>query len=116
MHVKGKNTTTKSRDPFKPKPSYKPNPDRLTDNGTLDTFLHRIRLESKTDNLTRAERKALKELTTNPHIVLNKADKGSTKVIEDREDYINNALAHLDDPHVYKPLSHDRSPTLKPNS
>ena len=44
MKMKNK-PPTKSRDPFKPKRSYKPNPERLTDNGTLDTFLHRIRLE-----------------------------------------------------------------------
>ena len=81
------------RDPFTPKQKLKPNPERLTDNGTLDTFLHRIRMEmldaekhkqNKRDNLTRKERIALRELITNPHIIINKADKGSTIVVEDR--------------------------------
>ena len=88
---------TNSRDPFKPRPKYKPNPDRLTDNGTLDTFLHRIRLEildetkykqNKTDNLTRKERQALTQLIQNQHLIINKADKGSTIVVEDRDEYI----------------------------
>ena len=35
----------KIRDPFQPKLKCTPNPERLTDNGTLDTYLHRIRLE-----------------------------------------------------------------------
>ena len=67
MKMKNKSQTN-SCDLFKPRPKYKPNPDRLTDNGTLDTFLHRIRLEildkakhkqNKADNLTRKERQAL---------------------------------------------------------
>ena len=41
----------------------------------------------------------------NPHIVINKADKGSTIVVEDRVDYIKNAMIHLNDPSVFKPLS-----------
>ena len=110
------------RDPFTPKQKLKPNPERLTDNGTLDTFLHRIRMEmldaekhkqNKRDNLTRKERIALKELMTNPHIIINKADKGSTIVVEDRQEYIRNAMVHLNDPAVYKPLHNDISPTLK---
>ena len=110
------------RDPFTPKQKLKPNPERLTDNGTLDTFLHRIRMEmldaekhkqNKRDNLTRKERIALRELITNPHIIINKADKGSTIVVEDRQEYIRNAMVHLNDPAVYKPLHNDISPTLK---
>ena len=44
------NEPRKQNDPFTPKQSRKPNPDRLTDNGTLDTFLHRIRLEMLDEN------------------------------------------------------------------
>lgn len=36
---------TKTGDPFEMKKTHPYNPDRITDNGTLDTFLHRIRLE-----------------------------------------------------------------------
>ena len=85
------------RDPFTHKQKIVPNPERLTNSGTLDTFLHRIRMEmldtekykqNKQDNLTRKERIALRELILNPHVVINKADKGSTIVVEDREEYI----------------------------
>ena len=87
------------RDPFSVKKHMKPNPERLSHN-TLDTFLLRIRTEilneskytqNKTDNLTRKERLALNELIHNDTIVISKADKGSTVVVEDRKDYINNA-------------------------
>ena len=63
------------RDPFKHQNEhYKPNPERLSDNGTLDTFFHRIRTEmldetlykqNKPDNLNRKERLALRELIEN---------------------------------------------------
>ena len=44
MTINGK-STSKPHNPSKPKHTPKRNPERLTDNGTLDTFLHRIRLE-----------------------------------------------------------------------
>ena len=40
--------------------------------------------QKEKDNLTRGERRAIIELKENPHIVINKADKGSTVVIRDR--------------------------------
>ena len=91
-------------------------------NGYLtDTFLHRVRLEmldaekyeqNKMDNLTRRERIAFRNLIENPYIVISKADKGST-IVEDRDEYISDAILHLNDPTVYKPLAEDISPTLK---
>ena len=117
-----KKKDTEPKDPFTPKCNYNFNPERLSDNGTLDTFLHRVRLEmlnvdkykqNKKDNLTKKERIALRDLIKNPHIVINKADKGSTIVVEDRDEYISNAMLHLNDPIVYKPLDEDISPTLK---
>ena len=68
------NIPKEPRDPFSIRQNRKPNPERLSDNGTIDTFLHRIRTEmlntdkhkqSKQDNLTRKERIALRELTQN---------------------------------------------------
>ena len=58
----------------------------------LDTEKYK---QNKQDNLTRKERIAHRELITNPHIIINKADKGSTIVVEDREEYIRNAMMHL---------------------
>ena len=95
---------------------------RLSNNGTLDTFLHRVRVEmlntdkhkqDKQDNLTIKERLALRELIYNPRIVINKANKGSTIVVEDRDEYISNAMVHLNNLNVYEPLHIDISPTLK---
>ena len=45
--------------------------------------------------------------------MINKADKGSTIVVEDREDYVRNALSHLGDTSVYKPLAEVISHTLQ---
>ncbi len=40
------------------------------------------------NNLTKEERKALKELKSNTNIVIKKADKGSAVIIMNRDDYI----------------------------
>ena len=58
-------------------------------------------------NLTLKERKALWELKCNSDLVINKADKGSTIVVQDRADYIRDALEHLNDPNTYKELDGD---------
>ena len=68
--------------------------------------------QNKQDNLTRKERIALRELIQNTNIVINKADKGSTIVVEDKDEYIHNAMTHLNDRTVYKPLTEDISPKL----
>ena len=49
-------------------------------------------------NLSRSERKALRELKCDKHLIKNKADKGSTIVVQNRTDYIKAALQHLNDP------------------
>ena len=46
---------------------------------------------------TKKRNKSTKELTHNPHIVINIADKGNTIVIEDRREYIKNAMTDLND-------------------
>ena len=69
--------------------------------------------QNKHNNLTRKERFALRDLINNPQIIINKVDKGSTIVVEDRDEYIRNAMLHLNDPNVYKSLHNDISPTLK---
>ena len=43
---------TKNRDPFEIRKPHPFNPERLTDNGTLDTFLHSVRLEIMNTNKT----------------------------------------------------------------
>ena len=51
--------------------------------------------KNKSDNLTRKEREALNQLTNNPMLIINKADKGSTIVVQDRSEYIAEATKHL---------------------
>ena len=57
--------------------------------------------------MTRKLRIALRDLIKTLHIVINKADKGSTIVVEDRSEYIANPMLHLNNPTVYKPLDED---------
>ena len=125
MHQKNK-TNKPQRDPFKLKNKNKPKfNEQLTVHRTLDTALWNIRqelldqetkyIQTRPDNLTKKERIALKQLMDNPHLIINKADKGNTVVIEDRSDYITNAEKHLKDPTTYIPLNHDPTTTLKTN-
>ena len=60
-------------------------------------------------NLSQKERKALRELICDKDLIINKADKGSTIVVQNRADYIHTALEHLDDPVTYRKL--DGNPT-----
>lgn len=64
-------------------------------------------------NLTRKERLALNELINNPTLIINKADKGSTVVVQDRCDYITEAMKHLNDPKTYKQLQENTTHKLK---
>ena len=67
---------------------------------------------SKTDNITQVERKAIEFLKNNKDIVINKADKGSTIVVVNKNDCIEDGLKHLDDPKVYRKLKHDNTPLI----
>ena len=119
-----KNKQNKSnRDPFRTKKDKPKFNEQLTVHKTIDTALWNIRqelldqetkyIQTKSDNLTKNERIALKQLMENPLLIINKADKGNTVVIEDRSDYIQNATKHLNDPQTYKPLENDLTNNLK---
>jgi len=58
-------------------------------------------------NLTIEERKALKNLSNNQNLVINSADKSSTVVVQNKEDYIRENLEHLNDQTTYQPLEGD---------
>ena len=58
-------------------------------------------------NLSRSELKALRELKCDKDLIINKADKGSTIVVQHRADYIKAALEHLNDPDTYRVLDGD---------
>ena len=63
-------------------------------------------------NLTRKERQAMRELSTDHNLVINKADKGSTIVVRQRTDYIKEGLEHLSDTNTYVQLDRDYTPDI----
>ena len=114
------------RDTLRQKPAlsrrsgYDPGP---TDNLCLEAIL--IELEQRLiginidanqqrrNNFDARLRLALKQLVENKNIHINKADKGSTIVIENLRDYVVNGREHLKDDTVYSRLSEDITPSLK---
>ena len=75
----------------------------------LETFLEAVRFELATiniekDNLSPGERPALKELSRDKNIILKKADKGTTTVIMNREDTIQEGQVLLNDIENNRPL------------
>ena len=47
------------------------------------------------------------------NIVINKADKGSTIVVQEKDTYLQEGLNHLSNQQVYKMLKTEFTPTLK---
>ena len=77
----------------------------------LETFLEEVKFELASiklnrpiDNLSQGERNALKELSCDQNIVLKKADKGTTTIIMNKTDKLNEGQVQLDDIHNYRPL------------
>ncbi len=64
-------------------------------------------------NLSKNQRKGLKDLKENLDIVIKPADKGSARVIQRVQDYIEQGKRQLSDAKFYKPL--ESSPTEKHN-
>ena len=62
------------------------------------------------DNLTKADRLALKELSNRSDLVIKKADKGSSIVVMDREDYIFEAERQLGVSKHYKQIDEPQFP------
>ena len=97
---------------------FKPRP---VEDQCLENCLESIKVElmqmnytqNTSDNLSREERMALKSLRERD-LIINEADKGSTVVVQDRSDYVHNAMTrHLNDTSVYEPLSENPTETLK---
>ena len=66
----------------------------------------------KFNDLTNSERKALYNIKNDKSIVIKSADKGSTVVVWNREDYIKEAEKQLGDEGVYEEVS-NAAPLLK---
>ena len=97
-----------------PTSSYQTNTNNLGPKALEDAFeatrCELAQLKNNTTikhNLTRKERITLKQLTTNHNLIINRADKGSTIVVRNREDYIREGLEHLSDKNTYLELDHD---------
>ena len=60
-----------------------------------------------TKNLSIEERHALKDLKENSNIIIKKADKGSSIVVMNKDDYISEAERQLSDPKFYKEIATD---------
>lgn len=73
---------------------------------TKETLKH-LRYRHPRDNLTPEERTALRNLQNNKDIIIKKTDKGNTIVIDDKQEYIEDCLKHLNDPHTYNKLPND---------
>lgn len=102
-------TTTPDKKPFLPKSKWKPDLDKLLPE--IQTLIQKdeetlTKLEQYKDgpNLTVQEENALQELRQNTAVVIEPADKGSTTVIMDRTDYVQEALRQLQGPIYYLPL------------
>ena len=67
----------------------------------------------KKQNITNAEREALKSLSKNPNITIKPADKGGSIVVMDTADYVTEAQRQLTDESTYIQLAH--TPTEKFN-
>ena len=98
----------KRKHPFHVKSSWQP---PVQPSVTLESYLEEVKtqlaevnIEKPKQNLTHAEKKALDELRSNDSIVLKKADKGTTTVIMDKEDKVQEGQILLDDAQSYKTL------------
>ena len=77
----------------------------------LETYLEEVKIKlaetplvKPKNNLPPGEQRALKELINNKEIILKKADKGTTTVVMNRENKINEGQIQLDDRNNYQPL------------
>ena len=74
-----------------------------------ETFSNRTQPRS---NLTTAEKTTLNKLKNRKDIIIKKADKGDTIVVETVERYTQDGLKHLNDKKVYTPTTEDINPQI----
>ena len=85
----------------------------------VESYLQRVRSEINqlylnkhiAHNLTPQEIEALKNLAQDTNLIIKKADKGSSIVLEDKEKYIKDGQEHLSDKQIYEKVNSD--PTLQ---
>ena len=100
-----------SQERFKPKSTFNPrNKDAVIETylSCLEGRLLDIEIPSKRfNNLTKDERNAMYSLKDDKSIIIKGADKGSTVIVWDREDYIKEATKQLEDKDVYMEVPND---------
>lgn len=79
---------------------------------SLPEELGAVRIERWRKNLSKAEWRALQSLKNYTDIVINKADKGSKIVVQNKADYVKEGEEHLSDPEVYSKLQEDPTSEL----
>ena len=98
---------------FKLRSNYIP---PISTSGCLEDYIYALKIEAtklkprKTrNNLSQRQRIALRKLRKRKDIIIKKADKGSTVVIQDRQKYIDTGLEHLSDKNTYSELEEDQT-------
>ena len=76
------------------------------------SMLNSYKFDKVNTNLTESESKALKELIRRKVLVTQKADKGNTEVITDREKYLKGTKSLLSDNTKFIPLNIDQNKWL----
>ena len=117
FNTKSGTNTQSTHNPFHTYSSWNPpDPDNLSLQKYLaDVYTDLSNLHNhrpNTDNLSEAEKLALKELDSNPDIVIKPADKGGKIVVLDRDAYINEAIRQLSNSKFYKKLTYNPIQTL----
>lgn len=80
---------------------------------TIQNKLDAIPKKQRIPNLGRADKSALKSLAMDTTRVVKKADKGSKIVVEDKDNYVSDGLAHLADREIYEKVDEgDPTPQL----
>ena len=92
--------------PFKPKSDWEPPAGGIPRDihKALDDLISSAKDMGQTlgnNNISEEHYKAIKRLRKNKEIVIKKADKGSAIVIQDRADYVEEAMRQLQDPTYY---------------
>lgn len=91
------------------------------DNDTISQYISNCktnlsncnRQNHKRNNLTNRERQILNKLKNRKDIIIKKADKGDTIVVETVQNYITDGLAHLENSKYYHRLETDLNPTIE---
>ena len=117
FNTKSGTNTKSTHNPFHTYSSWNPaDPDNLSLQKYLaDVYTDLSNLHNhrpNTDNLSEAEKLALKELDSNPDIVIKLADNGGKIVVLDRDAYINEAIRQLSNSKFYKKLTYNPIQTL----